>query len=140
MKSAYDINRKVTSEFSPSVYRVLGAFLFTATLLLVDGSQFAVESPSSSFPQGVEAAKVAASIQANAQALKAFSYQQRMQLQVKAETKKVTLSQVTHDPNGEQVKTLLSEQPPADQEPTGGRLKRRIVDKKKGEFRCDGQY
>ncbi|MCM3901742.1 MAG: hypothetical protein ND866_08550, partial [Pyrinomonadaceae bacterium] len=67
--------------------------------------------------------------------LKTFTYQQRMQLQLKGETKKVTLTQMNYDMNGNLQKTLLSEQPPADEQPSGGRLKRRIVEKKTGEFK-----
>jgi hypothetical protein len=79
--------------------------------------------------------QVAATIKANAQALKSFSYQQRLQLQLKGETKKVTQNQITHDMNGNEQKTLLSEQPPADAQPSGGRIKRRVVAKKTGEFK-----
>jgi hypothetical protein len=79
--------------------------------------------------------QVAATIKANAQALKAFSYQQRMQLQLKGETKKVTVSQVTYDTYGNQQKTQLSEDPPPGSQPSGGRLKQRVVAKKTGEFK-----
>lgn len=85
--------------------------------------------------QALDPAKVAGAIQGNAQALKAFTYQQRMQLQLKGETKKVTLSQMSYDMNGNQQKTLLSEQPPADAQPSGRRLKQRVVAKKTGEFK-----
>jgi regulatory protein YycI of two-component signal transduction system YycFG len=42
---------------------------------------------------------------------------------------------MNHDINGNVQKTLLSEQPSADAQPSGGRLKRRVVAKKKGEFK-----
>jgi hypothetical protein len=87
------------------------------------------------FFQGMDPAIVAAAIQGNAQALRAFTYQQRMQLQLKGETKKVTLNQMNYDMNGNLQKTLLSEQPPADAQPSGGRLKQRVVAKKTGEFK-----
>jgi len=87
------------------------------------------------FPQGMNPEQVAATIKANAQALKSFSHQQRMQLQLKGDTKKVTLSQITYDMNGDQLKTQLSEEPPVDAEPSGGRIKQRIVARKKGEFK-----
>ena len=58
-----------------------------------------------------------------------------MQLQLKGETKKVTLSQINYDMNGTQQKTQLSEDPPADAPPSGRRLRRRVVEKKKGEFK-----
>ena len=87
------------------------------------------------FPQNPKAEQVAATIKANAQALKSFSHQQRMQLQLQGDTKKVTLSQITYDINGNELKTLLSEQPPADAPLPGGRFKQRIETKKKGEFK-----
>ena len=64
-----------------------------------------------------------------------------MQLQLKGETKKVTLNQITHDMNGNEQKTLLSEQPSPDdsqQQSSGGRrgrLKEKVVEKKTGEFK-----
>lgn len=92
-------------------------------------------------PQNLDPAKVAAAIRANAEALKAFVWQQRMQLQLKGETKKTTLNQMNYDFNGNLQKTLLSEQPPPDSSPppAGGRLrgrvKQKVVAKKTGEFK-----
>jgi hypothetical protein len=97
--------------------------------------------PSAPLPQNLDPAKVAAAIQANAQALKAFVWQQRMQLQLKGETKKTTLNQMNYDFNGNLQKTLLSEQPSADAAPppAGGRLrgrvKQKVVAKKTAEFK-----
>jgi len=54
---------------------------------------------------------------------------------LKGETKKVTLNQMSYDMYGNEQKTLLSEQPPADAQPSGGRLKQRVVAKKTGEFK-----
>jgi len=92
--------------------------------------------------QKLDPAKVAAAIRANGQALKAFVWQQRMQIQLKGETKKTTLNQMNYDVNGNLQKTLLSEQPPPDAAPPpsgGGRLrgrvKQKVVAKKKGEFK-----
>ena len=64
-----------------------------------------------------------------------------MQIQVKGETKKVTLNQMSYDIKGNLQKTQLSEQPPPDssQPDSGGgrrgRLKEIIVQKKTGEFK-----
>ena len=116
-------------------YRALGVLLLTVFLFAATISQFVSASLESAAPQGVDPQKVAATIKANAQALKAFSYQQRMQLRLKGETKKVTLNQMSHDINGNLQKTLVSEQPPAGAQPSGGRLKRRVVAKKTGEFK-----
>jgi len=131
VNSKCEINRTRAAR----VYRLLGAFLLTPFLLVGGLSRFTSAGVEPAFPQGMNPEQVAAAIKRNAQALKAFSYQQRMQLQVKGETKKVTLNQMNYDINGNQQKTLLSEQPGAESQPTGGRLKRRIVAKKKGEFK-----
>lgn len=92
--------------------------------------------------QKLDPAKVAAAIRTNAQGLKAFVWQQRMQLQLKGETKKTTLNQMNYDLNGNLQKTLLSEQPSSDsssQQQSGGRLrgrlKQRVIAKKVGEFK-----
>ena len=112
---------------------VVFAFLLMSALL-------AQGRPAAS-PQGLDPAKVAAAIQGNAQALKTFVWQQRMQLQLKGETKKTTLNQLNYDFNGNLQKTLISEQPPADSAPPPaggrlrGRLKQKVVAKKKGEFK-----
>ena len=117
-------------------HRVFINLTLVAALLGVGQSQFGIAGSRLDVPQGMDPAQVAAAIKANAQALKAFSYQQRMQLQLKGETKKVTLNQMTYDMYGNPQKTLLSEQPSADDaQPSGGRLKRRIVARKKGEFK-----
>ena len=97
--------------------------------------------PANAVFQNLDPAKVAAAIRANAQALKAFVWQQRMQLQLKGETKKTTLHQMNYDLNGNLQKTLLSEQPAPDSSPppSGGRLrgrvKQKVVAKKTGEFK-----
>jgi hypothetical protein len=91
--------------------------------------------------QAVQPAQVAAAVKANAAALRAFSWQQRLQIQVNGETKKVTLTQMNYDINGNLQKTLLSEQPSSDssQPSSGGRLrgriKQKVVAKKTGEFK-----
>ncbi|MCM3904786.1 MAG: hypothetical protein ND866_24075 [Pyrinomonadaceae bacterium] len=143
--SKYEINRKrrLTNTILSSalVYRVLGAFLLAALLLAGGGSQLTSAGVEPAFPQGMNPEQVAGTIKANAQALKAFSNQQRMQLQLKGETKKVTLSQISYDMYGNQQKTQLSEDPPADSSPQDsgggrrGRLKAAVVAKKTGEFK-----
>lgn len=91
--------------------------------------------------QNMDPAKVAGAIKANGQALKAFIWQQRMQLQLKGETKKTTLNQMNYDVSGNLQKTLLSEEPPPDAAPppaggrVRGRIKQKVVAKKKGEFK-----
>jgi hypothetical protein len=109
-----------------------GSLLLIATLFVGVSTHFVLAHSS---PQAVEPAKIAGTIKANADALKTFTHQQRMQLQLKGETKKVTINQITYDASGNQQKTLVSEDPPADAPPSGGRLKQRVVAKKKGEFK-----
>jgi hypothetical protein len=104
------------------------------SILLIGSKGQSVSAAFGPPQQGLNPQQVAATVKANAQELKSFSHQQRMQLQLKGETKKVTLNLMTYDMYGTLQKTLLSEQPSADAQPSGGRLKRRIVAKKKGEF------
>jgi hypothetical protein len=118
--------------------RILTGLILTALLLGATQSQFVPAGASLAPPQAMDPAKVAAAIKGNAQALKAFIWQQRLQLQVKGETKKVTLNQMNYDMYGNLQKTLLSEQPAAEQSSgggRGGRLKQRIIKKKTGEFK-----
>lgn len=142
MNSKSEINRKLwltnTTALAAPASRVIGAFLLTAILLMGGESQSVGAGFEPAFPQGMDPAQVAATINANAQALKAFAWQQRMQLQLKGDTKKVTLTQMSYDMSGNQQKTLLSEQPAPDaqQQPQGGRLKQRVVAKKTGEFKA----
>jgi hypothetical protein len=143
MKSRSEINRQLgfanTNARLAQLYAVLGLLAVLSLTGVMSHSASAGLEPA--FPQGLNPEQVAGTIKANAQALKAFSYQQRMQLQLKGETKKVTLSQMSHDMYGNEQKTLLSEQPSADssqQQPSGGRggrLKQRVVAKKTGEFK-----
>lgn len=86
--------------------------------------------------QETQAQKVAAALQANTEALRRYTWQEKMQLQLKGEVKKVTVNQVSYDANGNEQKMLLSEQPsPDSSQPSGGRLKQRIVEKKTDEFK-----
>jgi hypothetical protein len=112
------------------------------TVVPAPPSDGTLSGPSNPIPQNLDPAQVAAAIRANAQALKAFVWQQRMQLQLKGETKKTTLNQLNYDVGGNLQKTLLSEQPPPDAAPppTGGgrlrgRIKQKVVAKKTGEFK-----
>ena len=116
-------------------YRALGVFLIIVFLFAATISQIVSANGESASPQDVNPQQIAATIKANAQALKAFGYQQRTQLQLKGETKKITLNQMSYDMNGNLQKTMLSEQPPAGAQPSGGRIKRRVVARKTGEFK-----
>jgi hypothetical protein len=139
MNSDYKMSRRVefikTNAFVSLLNRVLGVLLLVAIVLVGVKNQSVRADFEPAVPQGMNPQQVAAAIKANAQALKAFNYQQRMQLQLKGETKKVTLTQVTHGMNGNPQKTQLSEEPSDDAQPSGGRLKQRVIAKKKGEFK-----
>jgi len=145
MNSKCKINRKAvlinTNSLILFVSRSPGAFLLIAILVMAINGLSVGAGSERAFPQGMNPEQVAAAIKANAQALNAFSYQQRMQLQLKGETKKVTLTQMSHDMNGNLQKTQLSEDPSPDAAPQssggrrGGRLKQRVVAKKTGEFK-----
>lgn len=135
---AMNSKRKTNSKPQPvnaAAVVALSSFLLITILLAGGKSQSVSAGFETGSPQGMNPEQVAGTIKANAQALRSFSYQQRMQLQLKGETKKVTLSQVSYDMNGNQQKTQLSEDPPADPQPSGGRLKQRIVARKTGEFK-----
>jgi hypothetical protein len=139
MKSKYKITLKLEllkrTAFATLLKRAPGVLLLVAIVLV----GLTIQSVGARFEpaarQGMNPQEVAAAVKANAQALKAFGYQQRMQLQMKGETKKVTLTQMTYDMYGNLQKTQLSEQPSGDAPPSGGRLKQRVVAKKKGEFK-----
>ena len=136
MKSKYRISRKLESTAFVTLLNRVTAVLWLVAIVMVGVEiQSATAGFDPSVPQGMNPNQVAAAIKANAQSLKAFNYQQRMQLQVKGETKKVTLIQMTHDMYGNVQKTQLSEEPKGEAPPSGGRLKQRIVAKKKGEFK-----
>jgi hypothetical protein len=91
--------------------------------------------------QSVDPAKFAAVQKENAQKLRAYTWKQRLELQLKGETKKVLLNQMRYDVDGKQQKTPLGTgepQQPAAQAPAGrrgGRVKAKVVENKKEEFK-----
>ena len=138
MNLNFIVNRKLSETGITVVGSLMSRMvvnLLMVILLLGAQSRLVSANLGPVFPQGLNPEQVAATIKGNAQALKAFSYQQRMQLQLKGETKKVTLNQITHDMSGNEQKTLLSEEPASGGQPSGGRLKQRVVAKKTGEFK-----
>jgi hypothetical protein len=140
MDSKCRINREVWSTNTAALValapRVLALFLLAAVLLIGGQSPAVSTGLASASPQETKPEQVAATIKANAQALKAFSYQQRTQLQLNGETKKVTLNQMNYDANGNLQKVQLSEEPPpGSSPPSGGRLKQRVIARKTGEFK-----
>ncbi len=91
--------------------------------------------------QGLDPSQFAGAQKQNAEALKKYSHKERVDLQLKGESKKVTLNLVRTDAYGNEQKTLLSEQPEKKQESEpsqgprrGGRLKEKMIESKKEEF------
>jgi hypothetical protein len=70
---------------------------------------------------------------ANKAALAQYTWQQQQTISIKGEVKKVQQYQVRIGPDGKQQRTEINAQPPA--QPSGGRLKRRIVEKKTEEYK-----
>ena len=95
------------------------------------------------FAQGVDPAKFAEIQKSNSQALRSYEWKQRFELQLKGETKKVTLNMVRYDVQGNEQKTPLSEEPQAQQQQQqppasgrrGDRVKSKIIENKKEEFK-----
>jgi hypothetical protein len=91
--------------------------------------------------QSIDPAKFSAVQKENAQKLRAYTWKQRLELQLKGETKKVLLNQMRYDVDGKQQKTPLSTGEPqqqAAQVPAGkrgGRVKAKVVENKKEEFK-----
>ncbi len=122
MNSKCRINREVwptnTTALAALAPRVLALFLLAAVVVIGGQNPSVNAGLAFASPQETKTEQVAATIKANAQALKAFSYQQRTQLRMKGETKKVTLNQMNYDANGNL-----------------GRLRQRVFARKTGEFK-----
>jgi len=79
-----------------------------------------------------KAAQIKEAMAANKQALAQYTWQEQQTIAIKGEVKKQQLFQVQQGPDGKPQKTPLDSSPQA--APSGGRLKRHIVEKKKEEF------
>ncbi len=71
---------------------------------------------------------------ANKRSLAQYTWQDQQTVSVKGEVKKQALYQVRLGPDGKPQKTLLSSTPAPSDGVSGGRVKRHVVEKKKGEF------
>jgi hypothetical protein len=71
------------------------------------------------------------SVAANQQRLAHYTWQEQQTVSLKGDVKSQTLYQVQMGPDGKPQKTRLSAPPPP---PSGGRLKQRVIEKKKGEL------
>jgi hypothetical protein len=69
----------------------------------------------------------------NKQALAQYTYVEQVTISLKGDQKKVEHFQVRTGPDGKPQKTSLD--PPTDAQPSGGRVKRHIVEKKKEEYK-----
>jgi hypothetical protein len=74
---------------------------------------------------------------ANKQALAKYTWEEQQTISLKGEVKKVQTFLVRIGPDGKQQKQEMNAQPAA--QPSGGRLKRHIVEKKKEEFQEYGE-
>jgi preprotein translocase subunit YajC len=74
---------------------------------------------------------------ANKQALAHYTWQEQQTISLKGEVKKTQLFQVTIGPDGQQQKTELDSSPAP--QPSGRRVKQRIVEKKTEEYQQYGQ-
>jgi hypothetical protein len=81
--------------------------------------------------QKIADVKLAAAM--NKQALAQYTYVQTTTISIKGDVKKVTHDQVVTGPDGKPQKTSL-DPPAAPPQPSGGRIKQRIIEKKKDEF------
>jgi hypothetical protein len=83
-------------------------------------------------------AAVKESAAANKKALAQYTWMEQQTTSIKGEVKKTQQFQVSIGPDGQQQKTPLNAAPPP-QQPSGGRLKRHVVEKKTEEFQDYGQ-
>ncbi len=79
-------------------------------------------------------AQIKEAMAANKQALSHYTWQEQQTVSLKGEVKKQQLFQVQNGPDGKPQKTLVGP-PPEQQAPSGGKLKRHVVEKKKEEFK-----
>jgi hypothetical protein len=78
-------------------------------------------------------AEVKQAMAQNKQALAQYTWVEQVTISLKGEQKKQEHFQVRVGPDGKQQKTSLD--PPANAQPEGGRLKKRVVEKKKEEYK-----
>lgn len=113
-----------TSSQSPSLFSRAAAMLTLAAFLQPVGAQNAA------LQQKMQ--EIKQSQAANKQQLARYTWQETQTISIKGEVKKTNMFLVRIGPDGTQQKTPIDAQPAA--QPSGGRLKRHIVEKKKEEF------
>jgi hypothetical protein len=82
-------------------------------------------------------AEISQASAANKQALAHYTWIETQTISLKGQVKKTQQFQVQIGPDGQQQKTELNPQAPA--QPSGGRLRQRVVEKKTDEFQAYGQ-
>jgi hypothetical protein len=111
--------------------RILSSTLLTLLgLLAVKGSIGSAQAQSPELQQRVAEVKEAAA--RNKQALASYSWNEQITISLKGEEKKQEHFQVRLGPDGQSQKTSMD--PPAEA-PSGGRLKRHVVEKKTEEYK-----
>jgi hypothetical protein len=112
--------------------RTLGNMLLVAFVLLVAVAfNLPVWAQNPELQQRLTEVKQA--MAQNKQALAQYTWVEQVTISLKGEQKKQEHFQVRVGPDGKQQKTSLD--PPANTQPEGGRLKKRIVEKKKEEYK-----
>jgi hypothetical protein len=112
--------------------------LTLATVITIGTVLSAIPQTLAQSPQLQEKlAQIKQSSAANKQALAKYTWLEQQTISLKGEVKKTEQFQVRIGPDGQQQKTALNPQAPP--EPSGGRVKRRIVEKKTEEFQAYGQ-
>jgi len=103
-------------------------FIFTASTLF---------SPAQNQQLSEKVQQIKQSSAENKKALAKYTWEEQQTISLKGEVKKVQTFLVKIGPDGQQQKTEINGQPAA--QPSGGRLKRHIVEKKKEEFQEYGE-
>jgi hypothetical protein len=112
----------------------VGLHMVTGAAIVLSATSAFAQNPQ--MEEKVEEIKQASA--ANKQALAHYTWQEQQTISLKGEVKKTVVYQVSVGPDGQQQKTELSSSPAA-APPSGGRLKRHIVEKKTDEFEDYGQ-
>jgi len=109
------------------------------SLATASGAIVFAAPPAAAQSQALKArfAEIKQATAANKLALSHYTWQQTQTISIKGEVKKQQLFQVSVGPDGQQQKTEINAAPAA--QPSGGRLKRHIVEKKKAEYKDYGQ-
>lgn len=112
--------------------RTLGSIPLVASVLLVAVAfNLPVKAQNPELQQRL--AEVKQAMAQNKQALAQYTWVEQVTISLKGEQKKQEHFQVRVGPDGKQQKTSLD--PPANAQPEGGRLKKRVVEKKKEEYK-----